>query len=147
MREKRADVVLGLLLVAVAAVFAYAASQVVVNREVHTLSARFFPFLLSSLLAVLGAWIAVRPGPQKFAEVMGALLQSRRLWLAALIALYFLTFRYVDFRIGTALFMSAGMWTLGARKPLELVLVPVLMATAVFIIFRYGFLILLPIWI
>ena len=66
---------------------------------------------------------------------------------ATLFLIYCLTFRYVDFRISTALFVFAVMWVLGARRPLELILTPVLVSASVFILFRFAFNVLLPVWI
>lgn len=116
------------------------------NPNQLTLSARFFPGLLAVLLVGLGALLVLRPGPDRLGEVAGILLDRRVLLFAAAVLLYFLTFRHLDFRVGTWLFMLGSMVLLGARRPLELALVPLLTALLVWLTFRYGFTVLLPTW-
>ncbi len=88
----------------------------------------------------------LRPGPDRLGEVAGILLDRRVLLFAGAVLLYFLTFRHLDFRVGTWLFMLGWMVLLGARRPLELALVPLLTALLVWLTFRYGFTVLLPTW-
>ena len=66
--------------------------------------------------------------------------------IAALFLLYCLTFRYVDFRLGTWAFTLVSLWILGSRKPVELVLIPVAVSATVYAVFRYAFTVLLPTW-
>ena len=42
--------------------------------------------------------------------------------------------------------MAATMWLFGSRRWLELVLVPLAVSAATFVLFRYGFTVLLPTW-
>jgi hypothetical protein len=41
-----------------------------------------------------------------------------------------------------------GRWlALGSRRPLELIVVPVVVSLGIYAVFRYGFSVLLPVWI
>tara|TARA_R110002110_G_scaffold3344_2_gene17049 strand:+ start:419 stop:859 length:441 start_codon:yes stop_codon:yes gene_type:complete len=118
-----------------------------INELQSDLTARFFPTLVSMGLIFCGTLLAVRPSERLLASSAAALFNHRALISAALFLIYCLTFRYVDFRLSTALFVFGVMWVLGARRPLELVLTPVLVSGSVFILFRFAFNVLLPVWI
>lgn len=90
--------------------------------------------------------LALRPGSAPLSEVMIQLLDRRALSFGALFLVYTLTFRYIDFRVGTWLFVLASLWILGSRRPLELVLVPVAVSGLVYLQFRHGFTVMLPTW-
>jgi putative tricarboxylic transport membrane protein len=146
MRRFPADRLLGLLAILAGAGLGLASWLIQFNPSQLTLSARFFPGLLAVLLVGLGTILAVRPGPRPLGEVVREIVDRRTLGFAALVLLYFLSFRHLDFRFGTWLFVLGSMWLLGARRPLELALVPLLTALLVWLSFRYGFTVLLPTW-
>lgn len=144
---KRADRIVGLAVVALGLVLALLVAGIEINERQSTLSARFFPGLLAGALVVLGGLLALRPGDLGTADALAGLMRRRGLLIAALFLLYCLTFRYVDFRLGTWAFTILALWILGSRKPLELSLIPVAVSAAVYAVFRYGFTVLLPTWI
>lgn len=111
-----------------------------------TLSARFFPYLLAGVLVLCGLALAVRPGERLLSEVVAQVLVRRGLAFAGLLLVYALTFRYVDFRFGTWAFVLAAMWVLGSRSRLELLILPLAVSAATYVLFRYGFVVLLPTW-
>jgi putative tricarboxylic transport membrane protein len=117
-----------------------------INPNQLTLSARFFPGLLAGLLVVLGVLLALAPGPRPLGEVWAGIADRRAVLFAAALLIYFLTFRHVDFRLGTWLFMLVAMWLLGARRVWELLVIPTATALLVYVTFRYGFIVLLPTW-
>jgi len=123
-----------------------AVTQIDILDSQPTLSARFFPFALSLILAMGGLWLLVKPGETKLNEVVQKLLAGKGVAFAAVFLLYALTFRYVDFRFGTWAFVILTMWILGSRKWMELVILPVCVSLITFLIFRYGFTVLLPTW-
>lgn len=141
-----ADRIIGLLVIGSGVLLAVAVAGTEINAQQLTLSARFFPALIAGALILLGIGLAIRPGPLKTADVLTALAQRRAIWVGALFLVYALTFRDVDFRFGTWAFVLLTMWILGARKPLELVAVPIAVSGTVFVIFRFGFVVLLPTW-
>lgn len=145
-RLRRADGVLGLATLAAALLLAALSADIPINLGVQTLSARFFPRLLALVLAGSGLVLLLAPGPRPAAAVARELLVHRRLLFAAAVAVYFLAFRYVDFRLGTFVFMVTAMWLFGARRWLELILVPLAVSAGAFVLFRYGFTVLLPTW-
>ncbi len=144
---KRADRIVGLAVVALGLVLALLVADIEINERQSTLSARFFPGLIAGALVLLGGLLALKPGPLGAAEAVAGLLRRRGLLIAGLFLLYCLTFRYVDFRLGTSAFTILALWILGSRKPLELALVPVAVSATVYAVFRYGFTVLLPTWI
>jgi len=141
----KADRVAGVVICLFGAVVAMATSRIDILPG-NTLSARFFPYLISACLILGGVMVALRPGPVSLSEVMDQLLNRRALSFGALFLVYALTFRYVDFRVGTWLFVLASLWILGSRKPLELVLLPVAVSGLVYLQFRHGFTVMLPTW-
>ena len=112
-----------------------------------TLSARFFPLLLSVVLVACGLILALRPASGLLSEIAAPLFQPRVLLIAGAFLLYATTFRYIDFRLGTWAFVLVAQWALGGRKPWELLLVPLAVSATVYLVFRYGFLVILPTWI
>lgn len=145
-RLSRADGVLGLAAIAAGILLAVLSADIPVNLGVQTLSARFFPRLLALVLAASGLALLLAPGPRAAVEVARELLVHRRLLFAAAVAIYFLAFRHVDFRVGTFVFMAAAMWLFGARRWIELIIVPLAVSGGTFVLFRYGFTVLLPTW-
>ncbi len=144
---KRADRIVGLAVVALGLALALLVAGIEINERQSTLSARFFPGLLAGALVLLGGLLALRPGDLGTSEALAGIMRRRGLLIAALFLLYCLTFRYVDFRLGTWAFTILSLWILGSRKPLELALIPVAVSAAVYAVFRYGFTVLLPTWI
>jgi len=146
-RLRRADGVLGLAVVAAGALLAVLSTDIPVNLGVQTLSARFFPQLLALFLAASGLALIVSPDSRTVSGVVRALLERRRLLLAVATAVYFLAFRYVDFRVGTFAFMALSMWLLGSRNWMELIGVALAVSIGAYVLFRHGFNVLLPIWV
>ena len=143
---RKADRVVGLAVAAFGLVLAALVADIEINERQSTLSARFFPGLIAGALVLLGGLLALKPGGLTTADAVSALIRRRGVLIAALFLLYCLTFRYVDFRLGTWAFTLVSLWILGSRKPLELVLIPVAVSATVFAVFRYGFTVLLPTW-
>lgn len=112
--------------------------------DTRTLSAGFFPELLAVILLLLGAGLLLRGGGSQLSGVAARIFQPRNYCLVAFTLLYTCAFGYGDYRINTPLYVLASMWALGVRKPLYLVLVPVLTTAVMYGLFRYGFSILLP---
>lgn len=142
----KADRLAGMITLAAGLCLAAAATQIDILASQPTLSARFFPYLLAGVLVIAGALLALSPGETPLGQVLGRLLARRGLAFGALFLVYALTFRYVDFRLGTWAFVLAAMWVLGARRPLELILLPTAVSAATYLLFRYGFTVLLPVW-
>ena len=145
-RLRTADGILGLAVFAAGLGLAFLSSDIPTNPGVHTLSAKFFPQLLALLLVLCGLALLVAPRRKLVGEAASAMLESRRVCLAVLVAAYFLSFRVVDFRVGTFAFALAAMWLLGARRWWELAAVAVAVSLGTYVLFRYGFTVLLPVW-
>ena len=143
---RKADRIVGLAVAAFGLVLAALVADIEINERQSTLSARFFPGLIAGALVLLGGLLALKPGGLTAADAVSALIRRRGVLIAALFLFYCLSFRYVDFRLGTWAFTILALWILGSRKPLELVLIPVAVSATVFAVFRYGFTVLLPTW-
>jgi putative tricarboxylic transport membrane protein len=142
----RADRLAGIATLAAGAGLAIASLAIKTSPAQADLSARFMPLLLSIALIVLGSALAVQGGTRALSQAMRQMLASRALVLSGLLLVYFLTFRYVDFRLSTWLFMLAAIVALGGRRPVELIVVPVVVSLSVYVVFRHGFSVLLPVW-
>ena len=143
----RSDTILGALAVIAGLLLLWASFFIPTSGFVTTLSAQFFPRVLAGVMVILGGLLLARPRSDTLQGALAPLATARFAGFVLATAFYLIAFPSVDFRLGTALFLLAGIVLMGARKPLELVLVPVLGALGMWIIFRFGFTILLPVWI
>jgi len=109
------------------------------------LSPRTLPIGLSLIVIGVGLVLTLRGGGAPLNEI-GRRLSQRVAAFAALLTLYFLLFASLDFRFGAWLFMLAAMALLGARRPLELLLAPPVISFGIYVVFRHGFGVFLPVW-
>jgi putative tricarboxylic transport membrane protein len=142
----RADRFAGIASVIAGLGVAAASADIDILATQPTLSARFVPYLLATVLVAGGVILAVRPADRPLSDVVGALFAWRGLAFAAVFLAYTLTFRFIDFRLGTWLFVLAAMWIVGARKWVELTVVPPAVSLTIYVLFRHGFSVLLPTW-
>ena len=142
----RADRVAGIVTIVAGALVALASTSIATVQSDATLSARFFPYLLSAVLVIAGAVLLAFPGSTSLGEVARRLLSQSALLFGIAFLIYALVFPYVDYRLSTWLFMFAVMWLLGSRRVVELLVVPTAVSLLTFYLFRYGFTVLLPTW-
>jgi putative tricarboxylic transport membrane protein len=142
----KADRLAGLVIAGAGLALAAVTAQVDILAHQPTLSARFFPYVLAVVLCVAGVGLALRPRDVPLGDVVTNVLARRGVGFAGVFLIYALTFRVVDFRLGTWLFMLATMWILGARNRIELLVLPIAVTGAVYLLFRHGFTVLLPTW-
>lgn len=131
---------------ALGAAVAVAALRLDTLPSPDTLDASVVPLVVAGVLVLAGLALAARPGPATVAATLARLADRRALLVAALFLAYALTFRHVDFRVGTWTFTLAAMIALGARSRVELAVVPLAVALLVYALFRHGFTVLLPTW-
>lgn len=143
----KADRAAGLVIIMAGLGLALATAQIGILASQPTLSARFFPYLLSAVLLGGGATLVARPGETLLTHVLDQFLNGRALAFAALFLIYALTFRVMDFRLGTWAFVFTAMWVLGSRRWPELLITPLCVSAAAYLLFRHGFTVLLPVWI
>lgn len=142
----KADRFAGPLVILSGAVLFLATTQIDILSGTGSLSARAFPFVLSVLLGICGLILTVQPQDTPLFGVIQSLKDPRTALFAGVFLLYALTFRFVDFRFGTWAFLLASMWILRSRRWGELLLLPLIVSALVFVLFRYGFTVLLPVW-
>jgi putative tricarboxylic transport membrane protein len=142
----RSDRFLGLLIIVFGLLLGAFSYAIDFNPNQLTLSARFFPLMLAGLLVCLGLMMCLKPSPLTLRASLNKILNPKGLSVGLLLLIYFTTFRYLDFRLGSWLFMLLTMWLLGARKFWELALIPVLVSLFIYMVFRHGFVVLLPVW-
>lgn len=141
-----ADRTAGIVTTAAGLALAAATAQIDILASQPTLSARFFPYVLSVVLLAGGLFLVLRPGETPLSEVADRLLNARGLAFAAAFLIYAFSFRYVDFRLGTWSFTLVAMWILGSRNWLELLILPLTISLATYMLFRHGFTVMLPVW-
>ncbi len=139
------DILSGLAAIIVGATIIYVSLGIDIAPGQTTLNARFMPLVAASCIVLCGVVILVKgfiaaPAPLPFG------VNPRVMAITALFLAYFLSFEYVDFRFGAWVLTLASMYVLGGRKPLQLVLTPVLVSAIVYLVFRYGFIVILPTW-
>ena len=140
------DRVAGVLVALFGLTLAAFSASIAILPEEPSLSARFFPYLLSGVLTMAGLALLLRPGQRRIQETLRALTAKRSVRFALLFIIYATAFRYVDFRLSTWAFTLAAMLILGARSRIELVVLPFAVATVTYYVFRHGFTVLLPSW-
>lgn len=141
------DRLLGLVTLALGTGVLVAGSGIVIPPGTEdSLSPRFFPLLLACVLLLLGGMLTFKGGGVPLSVVRARACSFTSVALAGLTLAYTLSFGFIDYRIGAFLFMSTGMWLLGSRRKWELAIIPVGVAILMYVLFRYGFLVLLPIW-
>lgn len=159
-----ANTILGLLSIAGGAMVVVLSAFIASPGDEPGMPPAAFPILLGILLVILGTCLAChgwrwqkaltadgrqQPSARKektMDQIRSVVASRHSLALSGLVLVYFLTFRLIDFRLGSWLFVLAAMAALGAKKKLELALVPVLISGSLYLIFRYGFTVLLPVW-
>ncbi len=139
------DILSGLALIVAGAVMTYLSWQIETAPQ-EVLTARFFPVLASIGLALCGLGLAIK-GLLATRKSLPNFSDLRVIGLIVVFLLYFFTFTIVDFRLSTWALMLASMYLLGARSGKQLVITPIAVSLITFVIFRYGFEILLPQWI
>lgn len=142
----RADRLLGAIAAIGGAALLAAALRLETVARTGVMDTRMFPAALGVVLLVVGLWSMLRPGSARLSDALRKLAAPRGIAFAALLLVYALTFRWIDFRLGTWAFVLASIWLLGSRSLLELLLFPPLVALAVWWVFRYGFIVMLPTW-
>jgi len=143
----RADHILGGLSLVAGVLLFLTSSSITVSPFESTLSARFFPKVLGGCFFLLGICLLLRPRAMFIGEALGPLLSLRFIGFVVVTAASFLAFPYVDFRLSTAIFLFIGMLQMGSRQPIELCAVSIGGALGVWLIFRFGFSVILPTWI
>lgn len=132
-------------LVALGAVLLWWALGVDQGPGLVGLSPRTLPIGLSLIVVGVGAVLSIRGGGLPLGEI-GRRFSPGVAAFAGLLTAYFLSFPSLDFRLGAWIFMLTAMVLLGARRPLELLAVPPIAALGIYMVFRHGFGVFLPVW-
>ena len=140
------DIASGAVIIVAGLWVAYVGQTIEVNLIDSTLTARFFPILCAIGLVLSGIGITAK-GLLSPATKFPFLMNARVAALMAILLVYFFTFAHVEFRLGAWAVMRASMYMLGARGKRQLIFVPIGVAFAAYFVFRFGFTILLPVWI
>ncbi|MGE3642953.1 MAG: tripartite tricarboxylate transporter TctB family protein [Beijerinckiaceae bacterium] len=140
------DIVTAAILIAIGAAMYALSNNIYVTPSISTFSPRFFPKLASVCIVLCGIGVLVG-GLLAERKEMPFLFNKTNLIVAALFLIYFLSFEQVDFRAGSWALILACMYVLGCRSKLQLAIVPVVTATAIYLVFTYGFEVVLPQWI
>ena len=115
------------------------------TSQLTGLSAQFFPLFIGAGLVLAGLAIFAN-GLFAARRPLPFIADRRVAIITGLFLAYFLSFAYVDFRVAAWAMMLLCMLTLGARRVWTLLLVPIATSAAIYLVFRYGFTILVPTW-
>jgi hypothetical protein len=121
-----------------------AAGGIQLPAEGHTLSPRFFPKLLAGALALLGAILFALGKGLPFDAVYTKIRHPRNVCLAASTLLFAVAFGHVDYRLLSPAYIAVVLWILGTRKAKDIIVVSVSATAILYLVFRYGFMVLLP---
>jgi hypothetical protein len=146
MTIRHPDVVSAAVLIAIGVVMYYLSIYIGGNPNVSTFSPRFFPQLASFGIVLCGLGVLAN-GLRAERRPLPFLLNRSNLSIVVLFCFYFFTFELVDFRLGAWALIGSCMWALGARNWVQLAVTPVATALVIFWVFRYGFQVVLPVWI
>ncbi len=149
--RKYKELILGLIMLAVAAVYLIAATQIQI-RILTTFNSRFVPYILGSMVLVLGLVQSVRAlrelhknkreeTAENTTDVQSVLLTF------ALIVVYVITLRPIGFLINTIWMMVLMMMLLSPRKewkPVQFVIISVITSVIIYYVFRSGLDLMLP---
>ncbi|AJY44917.1 tripartite tricarboxylate transporter TctB family protein [Martelella endophytica] len=143
----RADRAIGAAILLFALATFYFATHIDVLATSGAITPRSLPMALAIVIGAGGLFLLIRPGSLALRAALAPIVNRHALAFMALLLIYGLSFRHVDFRLGVWLFMLLSMALLGERRPTMLAIVPIAVAASVFLIFRYGFTVLVPAWI
>ncbi len=144
---RRRNVIAALVLIAVAVGYGYLTSRLPVRTLPNTPDPAFFPWLNAAVLLALGAALlgqglvaaggkeAARPAPLGHPSVVAA--------LAAFVA-YLMALPGLGFVIATVPFFAILMVVFGERRPAWVAAGSIGVPVLLFVVFRYGFGVLLP---
>jgi uncharacterized membrane protein YeiH len=139
------DVLAGAVTLALGAALGLASFFIDINPNQTTLTARFVPLLIASILTLCGGGIIIN-GLRSASQPMPFLFSRKLLIVASFLLAFFLTFAFVDFRVSSWLLMLSTMYVLGNRNWRQLLWVPVAVSSVIYLIFRYLFEVILPVW-
>ena len=146
MTIRHPDIISAAVLIAIGAAMFYLSLDIRVNPNVTTFSPRFFPQLASIGIILCGLGVLAN-GLLAPRRELPSLFNRSNLLIVTLFCIYFFTFELVDFRLSAWALIVSCMWVLGARSWVQLALTPVATALIIFAVFRYGFQVVLPVWI
>lgn len=135
---------LGGITVAAGAAVWLAAGGIQVPPDTHTLSPQFFPKLLAAALVLLGALLFLSGGGAPLASVAEKIRQPRNCLLVAATLLFTLAFGHVDYRLICPVYLAVGLWILGRRSVKDIAVISLSSTAILYLLFRYGFMVLLP---
>ncbi|AQZ53868.1 tripartite tricarboxylate transporter TctB family protein [Martelella mediterranea] len=143
----RSDRAIGGAILLLSLVMLYVAAGIDVLPGSGAVNARTLPMALCVIIGAGSLLLMIRPSATGLEITLQPILNRHALAFIALLVVYALSFRHVDFRLGAWAFMLASMALLGERRPLVLAILPVAVSLTVFVTFRYGFTVLVPTWI
>ena len=135
---------LGGITVAAGAAVWLAAGGIQMPPDTHTLSPQFFPKLLAAALALFGGLLFWLGGGVPLGAVFERIRQPRNWLLAGVTLLFTLAFGHVDYRLICPVYLAAALWILGRRSVKDIAVISLSSTAILYLLFRYGFLVLLP---
>ena len=148
LKESKAWIIAGLFffILGVAMVFAIIPAQIGEVKDA-LVTPRFFPRIICSLMAILGADLAFL-GYRKGKKAVAAGIKEREIGVSVagakyilvtfgVLALYVISFNFCPFIISTPILMFVLMWFYGQRSKVKLLGVAVLLPVLTYLAFTY----------
>jgi hypothetical protein len=146
-RYKKTDIVVGLVLIGFAIVAFCLALQINPGPAINTLPPNTFPILCSIGIGSCGVILFIQGLARATTKPLPIIFDCQQVLILALMALFFLSFEKIDFRVGIGGFVFLTMYLLGCRDMKQLLLVSFFTVIGIWIVFTGFFKILLPTWI
>ncbi len=140
---KKENTVIGCILLAISAYYAYLTSQMQFKQSVHGVGPNTLPYLFSAVLAALAVLLIIEgfvknSGPANKSP-LGKVMFLNVTLLFAVLGAYILAIQYIAYLIATPIVLVVLLLMSGSRKPLEIILTSGLVTFGVFILFNVIF--------
>ena len=146
MALKNEDTVSGTAVAALGAAVVWLSWGMGTGAAGATLPPNFFPLLCAVGLLVCGGALLLR-GLRAETGSLPQIVNLRVAVVGASLFVFYWFFADIDFRVGAIVLTLVTMLAFGIRSPLQLIILPLLLAFGLHFAFTRGFGLVLPIWI
>lgn len=140
---KKENTVIGIILLIFSIYYAYLAGQLPSRNSPNTLGANFMPFIFAGFLAFLSVLLIVEGFVKNCEGASSEKIPRKKAWgivlFFAILLGYVFAMAYLSYLIFTPIVLAAFLYMGGSRKPLEIILVSVIVTGSVYYLFHVIF--------